>query len=148
MKNKVCKHFSTKNNTKIHTIHINYKIEILFTIYNNIINSNIRQSKSNRMNTNPPQTEQKFQYINYIYYLLAKGFGKYSHTEFMELLAQARVENHILYEENRQLKQEIEIMNKNIVTILEKDLLAMRKQVNDVIKPKPIHEKTVEELDI
>lgn len=99
------------------------------------------------MNTDPFQTEQKFQYINYIYYLLAKGFGKYSHTEFMELLAQARVENYLLYEENKQLKQEIEIMNKNIVTMLENDLSAMRKQMNDVIKPKPNHEKTVEELD-
>jgi predicted Holliday junction resolvase-like endonuclease len=65
----------------------------------------------------------------------------------MELLAQARVENYLLYEENQQLKQEIEIMNKNIVTMLEKDLTAMRKQVNEVIKPKSNHAKTVEELD-
>jgi len=95
--------------------------------------------------------EQGFLSINYIYYLLARGFGQYSQTEFMDLLSQARIENYLLYEENLRLKQEIEIMNTNIVANLERDLSAMRKQVKDYIKPaassSSAHKRSVEKLD-
>ncbi len=83
-----------------------------------------------------------------IYDLLAKGYGNYNKAEFLTLLNKARSQHEALQEENTRLKQEIELMNINIVASLERDLFAMRKTFDSVIKPKYTIRKTVEQLDV
>ena len=90
--------------------------------------------------------EYLFGFVSNVYDMLEKGYGYYNKDEFLQLINQAKIENYTLKEENRQLKAEIATMNMNIVAIIERDLVHMRKKVNTIIKPK--YNRTIEELDI
>jgi cell division protein FtsB len=91
--------------------------------------------------------EYFFGFVSNIYDMLEKGYGYYNKDEFLQLVNQAKIENCALKEENRQLKAEIATMNANIVAIIERDLMHMRKKVNTIIKPNK-YTRTIEELDI
>lgn len=90
--------------------------------------------------------EYLFGFVSNIYDMLEKGYGYYNKDEYLQLVNQAKIDHYTLKEENRQLKAEIATMNTNIVAIIERDLMHMRKKVDTIIKPN--YRRTIEELDI